>query len=250
MGVCGLVFGLRGLIPLWIIVLPANLGYLLALILVRRGLCRFFDQEPAFGVDAAILGAALITQSLFLHWHPSLNLRAAFMSLASAVILFRCAGVLRAGFRSLFPQESSSPLLRVFMLLGGFHVLRMAVMFIMALQVRPELDLILFGGSLLFWNLGTILLFVGLLALHSLRLTQDLAASRQEVRTLSGLLPICSHCKKIRLESSAWQPIEVYIHDHSGADFSHGICPECLVAFYPEMESGDPGDSAHCVPPA
>ena len=52
------------------------------------------------------------------------------------------------------------------------------------------------------------------------------------VKTLSGLLPICSHCKKIRNDEGYWQQIESYIHQHSGTQFSHGVCPECLKKHY------------------
>ncbi len=52
------------------------------------------------------------------------------------------------------------------------------------------------------------------------------------VKTLSGLLPICSHCKKIRKDEGYWQQIESYIHQHSGTQFSHGVCPECLKKHY------------------
>jgi GAF domain-containing protein len=55
-----------------------------------------------------------------------------------------------------------------------------------------------------------------------------------EVRQLSGLLPICMHCKKIRDDQGYWKRIETYIEEHSGAEFSHGICEECLNTFYPE----------------
>ena len=58
----------------------------------------------------------------------------------------------------------------------------------------------------------------------------------QEVKTLSGLLPICSSCKRIRNEDdNSWQQIEDYIATHSDADFTHGICPECAQRLYPEL---------------
>jgi len=65
-------------------------------------------------------------------------------------------------------------------------------------------------------------------------LIRNLKAALQEVRTLSGLLPICSHCKKIRDDKGYWTQIESYIRDHSQADFTHGICPECTRQFFPE----------------
>ena len=55
-----------------------------------------------------------------------------------------------------------------------------------------------------------------------------------KVKELSGLLPICATCKRIRDDKGYWNQIENYICDHSKAEFSHGICPECLIKFYPE----------------
>jgi len=56
-----------------------------------------------------------------------------------------------------------------------------------------------------------------------------------EVKTLSGLLPICASCKKIRDDTGYWSSIETYIRQHSDAQFSHGICPDCMVKLYPEV---------------
>jgi PAS domain S-box-containing protein len=55
-----------------------------------------------------------------------------------------------------------------------------------------------------------------------------------KVRTLSGLLPICAACRKIRDEHGCWHNLETYIRNHTEAEFSHGICPECRKRLYPE----------------
>lgn len=68
------------------------------------------------------------------------------------------------------------------------------------------------------------------------KLISDLQSALTEVKTLSGLLPICSSCKKIRNDNGYWQQIEGYIHEHSGAQFTHGICPECAKKLYPDMD--------------
>jgi len=47
------------------------------------------------------------------------------------------------------------------------------------------------------------------------------------VKQLSGLLPICSYCKKIRGDGNYWQQLETYLSEHSEAEFSHGVCPDC-----------------------
>lgn len=59
------------------------------------------------------------------------------------------------------------------------------------------------------------------------RLNHDLQQALAEIKTLRGIIPICSHCMQIRDEQGAWQPIEAYVRKHSEADFSHGICPQC-----------------------
>lgn len=66
-------------------------------------------------------------------------------------------------------------------------------------------------------------------------LINDLKAALSHVRTLSGLLPICASCKKIRDDHGYWTQIESYIRDHSQAEFTHGVCPECATNLYPEV---------------
>ncbi len=56
------------------------------------------------------------------------------------------------------------------------------------------------------------------------------------VQTLKGLIPICSSCKKIRDDKGFWQQVEEYIVQHSNANFTHGICPECTKELYPEFK--------------
>ena len=56
-----------------------------------------------------------------------------------------------------------------------------------------------------------------------------------EIKTLSGLLPICSSYKKIRDKEGNWEHIEIYIRDNSQADFTHGICPDCIKKLYPNF---------------
>lgn len=64
---------------------------------------------------------------------------------------------------------------------------------------------------------------------------EELQAALAKVKALSGLLPICASCKKIRDNHGYWQQVEVYIRDHSEADFTHGLCPDCLSKIYPEF---------------
>ncbi len=63
------------------------------------------------------------------------------------------------------------------------------------------------------------------------------AEALNEVKILRGLLPICSYCKRIRDDLGQWSQVEDYIHAHSEADFTHGICPDCTQKFHPKQGS-------------
>lgn len=63
-------------------------------------------------------------------------------------------------------------------------------------------------------------------------LQRQLEAMLAKVRTLEGLLPICMHCKKIRDDAGSWTAVEVYLRARTAANFSHGICPQCLDHHY------------------
>ncbi len=67
----------------------------------------------------------------------------------------------------------------------------------------------------------------------------QLKAALSRVKLLSGLLPICSNCKAIRDDKGYWNQIEAYIEEHSDADFSHSICPECSKKLYPDLNIYD-----------
>ena len=66
----------------------------------------------------------------------------------------------------------------------------------------------------------------------------ELQAALSEIKTLSGLLPICASCKKIRDDKGYWNQLELYIRDHSEAEFSHSICPTCAEKLYGDLIKG------------
>jgi len=71
------------------------------------------------------------------------------------------------------------------------------------------------------------------------KLIKELQESIKEIKTLRGILPLCSHCKKIRDDKGYWEQVDVYIHQHTDADVSHGICPECAKEHYPDLDIYD-----------
>lgn len=75
--------------------------------------------------------------------------------------------------------------------------------------------------------------------IHAERLLKEknkaLEKALSEIKTLKGIVPICSFCKKIRNDKGYWEQVEVYVRNHSQADFSHSICPECYKKNYPGL---------------
>ena len=67
------------------------------------------------------------------------------------------------------------------------------------------------------------------------RVNKELQDALDTVKALEGILPICANCKKIRDNGDEWQVLEAYIEKHSEAQFSHGICPDCMEQLYPEF---------------
>jgi hypothetical protein len=70
------------------------------------------------------------------------------------------------------------------------------------------------------------------------RLLGDLRRALNEVQVLSGMLPICAACKKIRDDRGYWEHVEVYLTERTGLDFSHSICPDCTRRLYGEAGEG------------
>ena len=69
---------------------------------------------------------------------------------------------------------------------------------------------------------------------------QELRDSLEHIKTLQGILPICSFCKKIRDDQGYWDQVEAYVGKHSDVRFSHGICPECMKRHYPRIAGKRP----------
>ena len=67
----------------------------------------------------------------------------------------------------------------------------------------------------------------------------ELERALSEIKRLRGILPICAECKRIRDDAGYWHQVELYIREHSEAEFSHSICPDCMRKLYPEFMEGE-----------
>ncbi len=109
--------------------------------------------------------------------------------------------------------------------------------------IRAALITVIFAAVLILAGVSLFFRLTNPILLDLNRTIENLQHALGEVRVLRGILPICSFCKKIRDDGGYWKQVEVYIRDRSDADFSHGICPDCLKVHYPEYsEEGHQGE--------
>ena len=105
---------------------------------------------------------------------------------------------------------------------------------------NPHVGLTIVGGwhnlAIVGSTTATVLMYTGLVAVNAQRIEQELINARNEIKTLKGLLPVCSSCKKIRNAQGNWTAFESHIATHSEARVSHGLCPDCEKTFFPNEE--------------
>lgn len=117
--------------------------------------------------------------------------------------------------------------------------------------IEPEINIATYHSHITSWiaSLATFSIVIGLIIflvgnigqllndkLSDLKRTNDeLQQAIEEIQTLQGILPICSYCKKIRDDKGYWNQLEAYLHTHSGAKFSHSICPDCMKKQFAEL---------------
>ena len=111
---------------------------------------------------------------------------------------------------------------------GAFHGLRVVLALVFASNNwRQALDVLQIAGGLEV-SFFMVALFVGLLIAHLNLRHDELMQTRAEVETLSGLLPICAWCKKVRDDDGYWKQVEEYFGAHSRLKFTHGVCLDCI----------------------
>jgi len=110
---------------------------------------------------------------------------------------------------------------------AAFHGLRVVLALVFAANAwHRAVDVLQIAGDLEV-SFFMVALFVGLLIAHLQLRHEELMQTRAELQTLSGLLPICAWCKKVRDDDGYWRQVEEYFGRHSGLKFTHGVCVDC-----------------------
>ncbi len=225
----------RGLAPGWASIVLGNSLVLLGLALLANGFARFYGLPrrcPAWLDAAVVLGAAV----LLAVWSAGpVNRRIAVFGLASAYFLLRTA--LEPLASAAARRSAAQRVVTVLNLTGAALAL---VRVGWAIRTAGLPDLFVEGWTatvptllLTVVNLTTV--FIAVILCFE-RAEEQRRAALSEVKTLSGLLPICMHCHRIRNDQGYWDRLERYIGERSDARFTHGLCPEC----YEEMFRAPP----------
>jgi hypothetical protein len=154
--------------------------------------------------------------------------RMVFNGVIWAALSLGSAGWLRRAHR-FYWQPVVSPA-NAFLLHGLFHCLRVALAVLFAVRDWTEASALLQIIGDLEVSFFMIALFVSILIANLQLRHEELSSAHAEVRALSGLLPICSWCKKVRDDDGYWQQVEDYFSSRSQIEFTHGMCADCLKA--------------------
>ncbi|MCB2187437.1 MAG: hypothetical protein KQJ78_13530 [Deltaproteobacteria bacterium] len=249
-----LLVSLRGRVPDALSILVANEAYAVAAAMYLAGVAAFLDVACPVWLLGAGPAATLAGLSWYYWVTPFPAARGLVVALGMSVPLLPTAWLLvrhaSARHRSLYNYTA---LMLVILCAAGLLRSAYWVWFEPAEGVMTASA----GHAVYFFVAMAAMLggVLGLMMMNGQRLDDELRASRRalqttaenlsralsQVRQLSGLLPICAACKKIRDDQGYWHQVESYVQEHTGATFTHGICPECRAKLYPTLPGNAQG---------
>ena len=233
------LFALRPELPHWI----SRLGPTLLVTVGHCALCLGAQRTAGRPRSWRGLGTVLLLHTAglaaFLLWGQPTNWRMVANGIVWAGLSFWALRSLRAA-PAMFWQPLASPA-NAFLLHGIFHVLRVTLAMLFevrgwtgasaALEIIGDLEVSFF----------MVALFVAILVSTLQLRHEELSSAHAEVQALTGLLPICAWCKKVRDDDGYWRQVEVYFAHRDHIQFTHGICTDCLDEQKPSRKpAGDP----------
>lgn len=239
---------LLGMMPELLGIIITNVAIVLAVVFRLDGTARFIQSEKIAKGFYLLPVLIIPIAGYFYLVNNDLAMRNLFYSMI--VLIISCIIAFKL-------YKNSNPENRRLYLTGA------ALFFIYSLLIsgraifwilNPQDGIFIAGKLHQFYFLGTLIFEIGagifFLMINNQRLETELLTARNnlqilvekleksvsEVRSLSGIIPICMHCKGIRDDKGYWNKLEKFIAQHSEAKFSHGICDKCLEKYYPEAK--------------
>ncbi|MBI4799999.1 MAG: hypothetical protein HY794_14990 [Desulfarculus sp.] len=230
-----ILIALRGVVPDLLSIVLSGALIIYYPLMILKGLAAFAGRRLSWWPDLAIYLLFTAGTSWFTYGQINVALRIFIISLALSYYCLRSALLAAGGVATLLGSRNWMLIAS----LAGLAALFLARGLANLLGLSQTTDFLasnsLQAGTFMASFAGQIFTVTGLVSLNMQRLEQDLALSQREVNLLSGLLPICANCKRIRDDSGYWHQVEAYISSRSEAKFSHGICPQCIRELYPDI---------------
>jgi hypothetical protein len=231
-----ILVSLRGIVPDYLSVVVANLFGAAYIMLIDYGLIAFTAGKQRMGWHIFSLAFLMTTFLYFTYYSPNVNIRIIIFCCIIVAYCIRCIIVVYMRIPLILP--SSNPLLIFALSLAAFWY---TVRFFFTLFLEHKISDFMAAGAMhglmiIVTLTAYILIALSLIIMTLQRVEHDFLMAQNEIKTLKGFLPICSSCKRIRDDKGYWNQIEAYISDHSEAEFSHGICPDCMKKLYPEFD--------------
>jgi hypothetical protein len=252
-----LLLMIRAFIPLYLSIIVGNLCFGFGAMLRLDGVYRFAKGFPLKKFFYITLIPLILLIGFFHFIIPNIVIRSSVIGLYNSFIALNIAYTL-----FIAAPESNKKFFHAAAIVTG--IAGLTTLFGPLLFKAPSSDdIFLMGNSYATYYLIILAYEISwglcLVMINNQRVESELKEAERDLRktniqlektikekiTLSGLLPICSNCKKIRDDKGYWNHLEAYIETHSEADFSHSICPECAEELYPDIDlSEDISDSA------
>lgn len=228
------LLSMRGFLPDYLTMLISNTLLILSIVFINTGLSLFSGVRYYKKTYILLLSLFIIVFYYYIYVVPSLIDRAVVFSVFQIML---CAIMVIIAYRDL-PRV----LARRNYILFWFLIFTVVWPFIRVVasffETGMPTDLMNAGISYQLNFLGSItayiVLLVGLIIINAQRIEQEMAKSKDQVKAITGLIPICASCKKIRDDNGYWNQLESYLNKNADLDFSHAICPECMQKLYPE----------------
>ncbi len=216
-------------------ILAVNGFLILAAIFLCRGLAIFSGARTYIWFDIAAVVSLLSLQSYFTFQQYNVHIRTGFLGLWLSVFYLRATLLAHRPVAKVLGHCNC-------LLAGSFLGICLLSVCggVTALFWKTNLSNLMNAGApyavsiIAYIALNTIIM-AGLISINSTRLENDLISAKQEIVDLKGFLPICANCKKIRDDQGYWQQVERYLAEHTGAEMTHSICPDCLQKLYPDL---------------
>jgi hypothetical protein len=218
----------RDILPDFLTIVTGNTLIIFSIALIGSGLSRFAGSRPHFKFYMSCMFIFIVLYSYFTYAVPVFIYRAIVFSFFQALLCVIMVIIVRRDLPRVLQKRNYT--LFWFLILCALWPLYRIIASLFEGETTTDLVKSGFPHQLTYLGgiAAYIIMMVALIIINSQRVEQEMINTKNEIKTITGLIPICATCKKIRDEKGSWNKLEAYLGEHADMMFSHGICPECM----------------------